>query len=160
MERICALAEQENIVFDYKYLPSPYLGLYIAGHGWPLVLLDKSLRNDRRLKKCIAAEELGHHFTSAGSSIYYAATTPFWKNLVGKIERKALIWSATHLMPYSDLLAAIANGIRKEHDVADEFDVTPELAQFRLINLKEMQLTAKKGGKLAKLEAAGQIRLF
>jgi hypothetical protein len=160
MERVYALATQENISIDYKYLPTPYLGLCIAGHGWPLILLDKSLRNNRRLKKCIAAEELGHHFTSAGNSVYYTATTPFWENCVGKTERKAIAWSAAHLMPDFDLFAAIANGIRKEHDVADEFDVTPELARFRIINLTEMPSAAKKGSKLAKLEAAGQIRLF
>jgi hypothetical protein len=136
------------------------LGLYDNDGVNTQIILDAALKDDLRLLVCILAEELGHHFTSIGRSFYKAANCPFWKLNHIKTEMRALKWSAFHLMPEEKLRYAITREkLRQIYEFEEYFFVTEELARFRL-NFCDMPPLWKKNSKLARLEKAGQLRLF
>lgn len=64
-----------------------------------IIFIEKSLSEIN--KKCILAEELGHHFTSTGNILDTRCVT----NL--KQERQAHIWAVKELISYSKFIAAI-----------------------------------------------------
>ena len=133
MLQLYTVADMENIVVEYAKLRSPLRGLYCKEPGClPYIGLDYSLHSDRRLHRCVMAEELGHHFTSVGQHIakrYYSTQD---RLTIDKIEYKALRWAANHLVPEHDLLDAIASGLCEIWELAEEFDVTEEMMRFRM----------------------------
>jgi len=141
MKRLLDIANEENIYVEYsKNLPSNFLGLYIA-KDVKIVLLNSIITSDYKLHRCILAEELGHHFTSVGKSIYPAANFPFWQSYQSKQELKALKWSANQLIPFSTLKKAIHNqSMRDIYDLSEYLNVTPELLTFRLKLLPQEQI--------------------
>jgi Zn-dependent peptidase ImmA (M78 family) len=133
MQSLLALAEKENIEVIHHSIPSSFLGLYIDDRDSSLIILDPSLKRYPPLQRCILAEELGHHFTSVGNTIHHAANFPFWKLHQSKTELKALKWSATNLIPRRELLLACRRDrLTTVEELADYFQVTPELMKFRL----------------------------
>ncbi len=134
MEKLLDIARKERINLEYSKLPDNLLGLYVAkGSALPLIILDKTLKSDYRLHRCILAEEIGHHFTSVGQTICPAANFPFWQTGQSKAELKALRWSAMHLIPYKNLMQAVhKESLHLIWQLAEKFDVTEELMLFRL----------------------------
>lgn len=141
MKRLLDIANQENIYVEYSNnLPSNFLGLYIA-KDVKLVLLNSIITSDYKLHRCILAEELGHHFTSVGKSIYPAANFPFWQIYQSKQELKALKWSANQLIPFQALKKAIHNSsIYNIYELAEHLNVTPELLTFRIKMLPQEKI--------------------
>ena len=90
------LIKYQSVVSIYE-IPLEYglEGAYRDG----IIFIDKSL-NDIA-KKCILAEELGHHFTSSGDILDIRTI----RNL--KQERKAHIWAVKELITYEKFLSAI-----------------------------------------------------
>lgn len=133
MNNLLEIANEENICIDYsKNLPNNFLGLYVAKDA-KLVILNSIVKSDYKLHRCILAEELGHHFTSAGKSIYPAANFPFWQSYQSKQELKALRWSANHLIPFQNLKKAVCNRkITNIYELSEYLNVTPELLTFRI----------------------------
>ena len=133
MLQLYSVADTENIVVEYLRLKSPMRGFYCKEPGClPYIGLDYSLHSDRRLHRCVLAEELGHHFTTAGQHItkrYYSTQD---RLTLDKIEYKALRWAANHLIPEDDLLDVIASGLCEIWELAEEFDVTDEMMRFRM----------------------------
>lgn len=132
MEQLFAIAQKEGIKISYYNMPKPYLGMYLNDYGFPIIMLDHSLKDQPALHRCILAEEIGHHFTGIGQNIHYSAIVPFWKYKMIKCEFKALKWSATNLIPYNKLLHAYyKEGLQEITELAEYFNVTPELMEFR-----------------------------
>lgn len=88
-------------------------GLYKNGHTW----IEKSLTSTE--KKCVLAEELGHHFTTSGNilDLRYANNA--------KQERIAREWGVSKLIPYDKfkMATSIYDGV---HEVAEELSVTKD----------------------------------
>ena len=127
------LADREKIKVEYFDFTSPVMGLYwVAGDMPPLVGLDKSLVNNTPLLRTVFAEELGHHFTSAGTCIpkeFYNYTN---RLTISKAEYKALKWAANYLIPENDFLDALRDGLYEPWEFAEFFNVTEDLVKFRL----------------------------
>lgn len=126
-------ASTEKIVVEYVSLKSPMRGFYCKEPGClPFIGLDRSLPSNRRLHRCVFAEELGHHFTSVGTVLTKFHYSIQDRLTIDKCEYKALRWAANFLVPENDLLDAIASGLFETWELADEFNVTEEMMRFRM----------------------------
>lgn len=134
MDSLLTLAEQENIIVEQFPFHHPLMGIYLHESGKvPIIGLSTFISSNVE-RRCIMAEELGHHFTSAGISI--STKCEFYNYLerseISRTEYKALKWAANYLMPEHDLLNIISNGLHEKWELADYFNVTEEFAVFRL----------------------------
>jgi len=131
--KMLEIAESNGIDVEYHSFRRPVLGLYTHIPNMPPVIgLDKTLNANYRLRRCVMAEELGHHFTSAGEQIAKRYYSTFERLTIDKIEYKALRWAANYLVPEDDLLDAIKEGLCEGWELAEHFDVTDEFMGFRM----------------------------
>lgn len=122
-DALFSLAASEKIECRFASLPAPFLGLYDNRPGeTPIILLHSDLKNNRRLLRCILAEELGHHFTSSGSLLVFARSDKAC--IAMKQERAAMWWAVQHLIPINKLKTAVEDGICLAYELAEYFDVT------------------------------------
>lgn len=131
--KLLKLAKREGIVIDYWNFEPPLQAVYWAEPGIPPTIgLSWTLLKNRPLFRCVLAEELGHHFTTAGDAIpktYYNYSD---RLMVSRAEYRALRWAALYLMPRKSLRQAARQGIRERWDLAGHFDVTEQMVEFRL----------------------------
>lgn len=133
MDELLSIAEHEGIfTATYPLLP-PLYGVYLNSGSNTAIGLSSYIDTEAE-RRCIMAEELGHHFTSAGICIptkkeFYCFTD---RTNITKAEYKALKWAATHLMPEHDLLDVIKEGLYEPWELAEHFNVTETFAIFRL----------------------------
>ena len=55
------ITKDEGIIIGYEEFPAPIKGIYIRDNEMSIIGLDTRL--DPIEKRCILAEEIGHHFT-------------------------------------------------------------------------------------------------
>lgn len=151
INRLYDYIESEGIYFNYTNLLTnthkKLYGLYffVEDYG-PAILLDKSLDKpeNRRLHKCILAEELGHHFTVPQTNIFklYGSCSIEYLDKIQQAqdERKALEWASSFLMPNVEFNQAVSNGLQTVWDLAEWFDVT-EWFVYRKLDI----ITSKRG---------------
>jgi Zn-dependent peptidase ImmA (M78 family) len=120
--------EAEGITVKYEalsHVPERIYGLYMWSRALgPLIILDFSLLQRRRLHKCVLAEEVGHHFTAARSNLLVAHTSYRLEVDMGRDERRALRWATEFLVPDKELFRAIEKGYRTIPELAEYFDTT------------------------------------
>jgi Zn-dependent peptidase ImmA (M78 family) len=80
----------------------------------------------------VLAEEIGHHFTSAGERTPKKHHSMQDRLSIDKCEYKALRRAANYLIPEHDLIDVISEGLCEIWELAEHFDVTEELMRFRL----------------------------
>ena len=97
-----------------------------------MIYLSLRLHADYRLHRCVLAEELGHHFTSAGERMPKRHHSMQDRLSIDKCEYKALRWAANHLVPENDLLDVVSEGLCEIWELAEQFDVTEDMMRFRL----------------------------
>lgn len=95
---------------DVKNLKGLYFNENIA--------IEKSLT--QKEKACILAEELGHHYTSAGNILDLEKP----ENI--KQERRARMWAYNEQIGLIGIINAYKRGCRNIHEMADYLDVTEE----------------------------------
>lgn len=120
-------------VFEHD-LPDPVLALYMAEPDIPpTILLSPSLRTNPRLRRCIMAEELGHHETSRGfNTIRHYATYQDMLNVV-RVEHRARRWAVRQLISDDALLRLIKSETSiTYHDASEYFDVIPAYMRLRM----------------------------
>jgi Zn-dependent peptidase ImmA (M78 family) len=133
MKQMLTLAMQEGILTIDFPLVYPLLGIYLCNQKTTPVIGLSTCIDSIAEKRCIMAEELGHHFTSVGTCInnkefyHYSALAP-----VSKVEYKAMRWAANYLIPENDLLDVIGSGLYEPWELAEHFLVTEDFANFRL----------------------------
>jgi len=116
------------------------LGIYIS--DWPAIFLDESIRNYRRIQKCILAEEIGHHLTVPRTDFrrVYRHYTRYGECnetiMFAQDERRALRWATGFLIPDVELCRALAKGYRSCYELAEHFDVTEWFVYRKLEFLK------------------------
>jgi Zn-dependent peptidase ImmA (M78 family) len=117
------IAEKENVLVDFVELPWDILGVYYyVEPDPPVILLHKKTEHRRRLLRCVLAEELGHHFTTAFDLIAFARSNKAY--MARKYEKKAILWAVEYLIPLDKLVAAVNSGLFLTHELAEYFDVT------------------------------------
>lgn len=139
------LAEREGIIVRWWDFVPPVRGLYCAPRDMPPVIgLDKSLEHNRRILRCVLAEELGHHFTTSVNSINRTFCSYEDRVWFSREEYRAHRWAALHLIPPRRLGRILRSGNMTLWDLADIFDVTEEMMRFRL-GLLEMLVLRSTG---------------
>ena len=122
-EKMTDRLEGEGVIVDESILqhsPVNISGLYIKASGCsPTILVNGSL--SEREKRCVLAEEAGHHYRTVGNVI--DATSAFAR----KQEEAGRRWAYEELVPL-ERLATICLGIDylPFWELAEELDVTEE----------------------------------
>jgi len=133
MKEMYAIAEREGINIRWWDFAPPLRGLYWAPKDLPPVIaLDNALENNTPLLRSIFAEELGHHFTLDRAAICRTYFNYRDRLAVSRAEYRAWKWAAEYLIPKKQLRKALRNGNGTLWDLAELFDVTEEMMEFRL----------------------------
>ena len=127
------LAQEEGIIVDWFPFRPPLLGYYwCTNSGQAVIGLCEEIQNDKKATRSILAEELGHHYTSAGRFTTQHHYRYRNRLNVSRCEEKALRWAVETLIPLDELQKAYSKGITNPWDLADYFDVLEETIHFRL----------------------------
>lgn len=93
----------------------PLKGLYIDSH----IAIDKRLRTQAE-RSCVLAEELGHHYTTAGNILDLSDVQN------RKQEHKARLWGYNNRIGLSGILNAFLAGCQNRYEMAKHLEVTEE----------------------------------
>lgn len=104
----------------YAELPEPLKGYYIETRKRKLILLDKHRIHSRAERTCILAEEIGHHYTTAGNITDQTSIAN------RKQELRAHTWAFEKLVPLREIVNAHKNGIRSRHEFAEHLQITED----------------------------------
>ena len=113
--------ESENAgveVVSYKFDSPRIKGLYCDG----IIAISDRIRT-RAEKTCVLAEELGHHFTSAGDIINMNSSNH------QRQELRARLWAYNKQMGLIGIIKAHEYGCMDQSEMADYLDVTEEFLQ-------------------------------
>jgi len=95
------------------------------------VIAISSRLNSSTEKACILAEELGHHYTSAGDILDQTKLSNV------KQEKRARSWAYERLIPLNRLIDACAAGCRNRYELAEYLEVTEEFLDEAIKRYKE-----------------------
>lgn len=127
------LAYAEGIKIEYWDFALPVRGFYVYEPGMPPVIgLANDLFNNYREFRCVLAEELGHHFTTAGRFLPCIHHHYSDRVNIGRAEYRAMKWAANYLIPEDKLRAAFRRGITQVWELTEHFNVNEEMMRFRL----------------------------
>ena len=119
------IAESRGITVDFLPLrENPAISLELEGRGF--IALDKGLVGRTAAERVALAHELGHLATGAVYSVGASAET------VRKSELAAHRWAIRHLVPYCELVKAVAGGEETLSDLAETFCVTEDFMEKAL----------------------------
>lgn len=108
-------AESEGIeVRNHSFKNPKIKGLYVDG----VITLNKSILETTAEKKCILAEEMGHHHTAYGNILNQSHIVSKKQELLG---RK---WAFHRLVPLNSFISAFQTGIRNRFEFAEHLGVT------------------------------------
>lgn len=114
-------AEKNGLKIKEKPLKHNLKGLYNNGR----IILDKKLSNNQE-RKCILAEEIGHHYTTYGNIID--------ENDISnkKQELFARKWAYKKLVGILDIINAFKIGVRNRYELAEYLNITEGFLQSAL----------------------------
>lgn len=136
LQELFQIIEKENIIFEETNIQYENLtGIYInIPEIPPTIGISKLIANDRCKYLSIIAEELGHHFTSAGNLTIESKN--YSENLLkSKKENKAKIWAANFLISDEDFVQALYKCISTSCDMCDCFNVTSEILHYKILSI-------------------------
>ncbi|WIV11382.1 ImmA/IrrE family metallo-endopeptidase [Proteiniborus sp. MB09-C3] len=125
-EELVLEAENEGIEILENNRIVGMKGLYVDN----TITLNSNLKTTIE-KKCILAEELGHHYTSFGNIIDQSKVPN------RKQERKARAWGYERIVSIQKLIDASKYGIRNKYELAEYINVTEEYLENVLSYYKE-----------------------
>jgi Zn-dependent peptidase ImmA (M78 family) len=126
------VATQNNIRVEFWNFDWPLEAIYYDEKR-PWILLSKELFSDRAHFRSVLAEELGHHFTSAGDRIIRADADYQDVLEIGRQEYRAKVWAARFLMSVEDLERAFCRGLKHDWELAEYFCVDKQLINVRMM---------------------------
>lgn len=129
-----ALAQEQSIPIMLAPLPNKIQGVYyLSPKNQSSIVLNHTLAEGSSEYRSILAEELGHHFTSAGETPSLATMSYCDKVQRDRTESKAIRWAADYLIPTELLLLRIEDcSVTCTQELADIFQVTAELINHKL----------------------------
>ena len=107
-----------EIIDNYAYKSERISGLYCDS----TIALSKNLKRTTE-KKCVLAEELGHHYTSVGNIL---DMTSFANR---KQERQARLWAYNKQIGLIGLVRAFEHGCQNRFEIAEYLEVTEEFLE-------------------------------
>jgi Zn-dependent peptidase ImmA (M78 family) len=114
-EKLLCEAGKENIEVVYMPLKGRIKGLYCD----KVIAINKNIETTAE-KTCILAEELGHHYTTAGNILNQKKITN------RKQERLARAWAYKRLVPLDKLIAAYRAGVKSRYELAEYLHITEQ----------------------------------
>lgn len=125
-EQLMNEALQNKLEVYEEKMSSRLKGLYADNIIW----INKHLPT-RVEKACVLAEELGHHYTTAGDILDQ-------NNIENcKQELKARAWAYERLVPLSKIIQAHYLHITNRYELADFLNVTEEFLEYALDRYKD-----------------------
>lgn len=113
-EDLLTEADMEGISVDENFpFNSDLKGLYVDNN----IALASSLKTTAE-KTCILAEELGHHYTTAGDILNQNTTEN------RKQEHKARVWGYRKVLDLTDIVSAYKYGCANRYEIAEYLNVT------------------------------------
>lgn len=109
-------SETQNLIVKEKDLPG-YNGRIYKNR----IAIRKNL--NRTEKKCVLAEELGHHYTSVGNILDMEDLSN------RKQERQARLWGYNKLIGLTGIVNAFESGCQSAYETAEFLEVTVEYLQ-------------------------------
>lgn len=125
-EELLNESQNKNIDIIEMKFKGNLKGLY----GDNLIALNKDIETVKE-KKCILAEELGHHYTSSSNIL----DTRIIGNL--KQEKRAKNWAYEKLIGITNLISAYKAGTKNKYELAEYLNVTEEFLEEALNHYKE-----------------------
>lgn len=125
-ENLLIETEKEGI----EYFENNYIGKMKGLYVDDTITLNSNLDNDIE-KKCVLAEELGHHYKTYGDIIDQS------KIENKKQERIARAWSYDRLVGITGLVNAFKYGCRNRYELAKYLDVTEKFIEEAVTYYKE-----------------------
>lgn len=110
-----AIENNISVYENYDFSDTRIKGLYCDGS----IALSKELLTESE-KKCVLAEEIGHHITSSGNILDMNAATN------RKQERHARMWAYRYALDLSDFITAYKTGCQNRYEIAEFLSVTEE----------------------------------
>lgn len=115
-EELLIESESQNLIVKEKNLPG-YNGRIYKNR----IAISKNLNMSE--KKCVLAEELGHHYTSVGTIIDLEDLSN------RKQERQARLWGYNKLIGLTGIVNAFEAGCHSAYEAAEFLEVTEEYLQ-------------------------------
>lgn len=144
------LIEADDIHLIVKEKPLPISKGRIKGNR---IVLRQNMSETE--KKCILAEELGHHYTTVGNIMDQTKVEN------RKQERHARIWAYNKMISLSDLVNSYKDGCRSRYEIAEHLEVTEEFLQECLDYFHEKYgLYTKQNNYLIYFEPLGVLELY
>lgn len=126
LEQLENEAYENNIdIVDYPFRNQRIKGLYCDG----TVALNHTLENTTE-RKCILAEELGHHYTASGNILGNGIAS-------AKQEARGRIFAYNKLIGLSGLISAYKFGCKSLYEVSEYLDVTESFLSEALANYRQ-----------------------
>lgn len=119
-EQLLAHSDEAGLVVREK--PLKYNDGRIKGNR---IAIRQNIETQKE-KACVLAEELGHHYTSAGNILDLEKP----ENI--KQERRARMWAYNEQIGLIGIINAYKRGCRNIHEMAEYLDVTEEFLQDAL----------------------------
>ena len=119
LEELEQEAQDNNVkIYDYYLGEENLKGFYIDNN----IAINTSVDSPTE-KKCVLAEEMGHHYTSVGCIL---DQTDLQNR---KQERQARLWGYNRLIGLTGIIRAYKAGCQSRHDIAEYLDITDEYLQ-------------------------------
>lgn len=118
--------DEENIEFFENNYIGRMKGLYVDN----TITLNTNLETEKE-KKCVLAEELGHHHTSYGDIVDQS------KIENRKQERKARAWAYDKLIGVIGLVNSYKHGCKNKYEMAEYLNVSEQFLEDALKYYKE-----------------------
>ena len=115
-EELLIESETQNLIVKEKNLPG-YNGRIYKNR----IAINRNLNLSE--KKCVLAEELGHHHTSVGDILDMS------DSMNRKQERQARLWGYNKLIGLTGIVRAFQAGCQSRYEIAELLDVTEEFLQ-------------------------------
>ena len=119
-ETMRELAQRSGVKVIHQDMQGNLAGAYID----QIIFLNNKL--DDTAKKCVLAEEIGHHFTAKGNVMELVTVDDYQMELAGRR------WGYEVLLPVSQIKAALRVGVREIDSIAELYKVTPEYVKEAL----------------------------
>ncbi len=149
-EKLLDNAKQDNVnvIEDYDFSGTRIDGLYCDGS----IALSKDLTETE--KKCVLAEELGHHYTTVGDILNQNTTEN------RKQEHKARVWGYRKVLDLTDIVSAYKYGCTNRYEIAEYLNVTESFLIDAIEHYKNQHgLYAKVDKYLIYFEPLGVLEL-
>jgi Zn-dependent peptidase ImmA (M78 family) len=132
-QKLLEIAKREGIVIEYWDFRPPLEAVYWSAPGLPPIIgLNKPLAKSTQHLRSVLAEELGHHFTTVGDRIPKTYFNRRQLLEISRAEYRAMKWGALFLIQKKALMHAIHDGKKEKWELAEHFNVTQKLIEFRL----------------------------